>query len=373
VHARTGGNRLAILLASAVFVSSVAAGMIYRFWPPSKVRPLLKARQLTRNSIENSVRSGAISPDGKYLAYADVKGLHVQLIATHETLNIPPPQLLSNTQVYREVPSWLPDSTRFVANARKDQSHLSWNARYSSVWEVSLVGTMCRLRDEASAFSVSPDGAWIAFAAGLPQHSYHEVWLMGTDGGQPHRVFSTGPNTSVGDVVWSPDGKRIAYVWFDSFGTALAIESRDLTGAPASEIMHAQPTAPLAGFRWLPDGHISYRLSQPGTGVGECSYWELAIDTSTGKPVASPEQVTGWLSECPNSISSTADGKHFAVLQDLGWYTIYIADLAINKTRVNGLKRLTLDESRNIPSGWMPDNKTLIFISERNGPREIFR
>jgi Tol biopolymer transport system component/DNA-binding winged helix-turn-helix (wHTH) protein len=373
VHARTERNRLGILLACGVLVSLVVAGIIYRVWRPSQVRPLLKARQLTRNSFENVVRSGAISPDGKYLAYADVKGMHIQLIATHETLDIQPTQLLANTQVYWEVRSWLPDSTRFVANARTDQSHFSWNAANSSVWEVSLVGTMHKLRDEASALSVSPDGAWIAFAAGPPRHSYQDVWLMGTDGGQPHKLFSTDPNTAVRDVVWSPDGKRIAYVRFDNLGTALALESRGLTGAPASEIVQIRPTAPPAGLQWLPDGRIAYTLLQSGTGVRECAYWELAVDAGTGKPVTSPEQVTGLLPGCPSSISYTADGKHLAVLQGSDRYTIYTANLAINKTRLNGLKQLTLDESRNIPSGWTPDSRTLIFISDRNGPREIFR
>lgn len=373
VHTRTRENRLGILLAWAVLVTSVAAIVIYLFWTPAKVRPPLKARQLTRNSVENGVRNGAISPDGKYLAYADVKGMHVQLVATHETLNIAPPQMLSNAQVYWEVAAWLPDSTRFVANARMDQSHFSSNAGHSSVWEVSLLGTIRELRDDASAFSVSPDGAWIAFAAGPPRHSYQEVWLMGTDGAQAHKLFSSDPNASVGNVVWSPDGKRIAYTRFDHFGVAQAVESRDLTGTPASEILHSLPTAPLAGFEWLPDGHVAYRLAQPGTGVRECSYWELAVDKATAKPVANPEEVTGWLPECPSSISLTADGNHFAVLRDLDQYTIYTADLAFRKTRLNGLKRLTFDESRNIPSGWTSDNKTLIFISDRNGPREIFR
>src|SRR5438128_8954503 len=58
-------------------------------------RPLaereLKQQQLTANSRENAVANGTISPDGKYLAYWDVKGIHLQVIATGVMTNIPHP------------------------------------------------------------------------------------------------------------------------------------------------------------------------------------------------------------------------------------------------------------------------------------------
>src|SRR5438046_3925343 len=56
-------------------------------------RPLaerdVKLQQLTANSRENAVANGTLSPDGKYLAYWDVKGIHLQLIATGEMRPIP--------------------------------------------------------------------------------------------------------------------------------------------------------------------------------------------------------------------------------------------------------------------------------------------
>jgi DNA-binding winged helix-turn-helix (wHTH) protein len=47
-----------------------------------------KFRQLTVNSPDNPVNSGAISPDGKYLAFSDTMGMHVKLIATDETHSV---------------------------------------------------------------------------------------------------------------------------------------------------------------------------------------------------------------------------------------------------------------------------------------------
>jgi Tol biopolymer transport system component len=52
---------------------------------------------------------------------------------------------------------------------------------------------------------------------------------------------------------------------------------------------------------------------------------------------------------------------------------VYIAPLAADGTRVVANKRLTLDENENIPSSWTPDSKAILFTSDRNGIREIFK
>jgi serine/threonine protein kinase len=59
--------------------------------PPKTVSvvPEIKLRQLTVNPSDNPVASGAISPDGKYLAYIDTRGLHLKVIDTGETRTVP--------------------------------------------------------------------------------------------------------------------------------------------------------------------------------------------------------------------------------------------------------------------------------------------
>ena len=54
--------------------------------------PAIKQRQLTANPIEDPVLAAAISPDGKWLGYADLTGVHLRLINTGETrtLELPP-------------------------------------------------------------------------------------------------------------------------------------------------------------------------------------------------------------------------------------------------------------------------------------------
>src|SRR5262249_9382644 len=51
----------------------------------------LKPQQLTAQSSEDPVMVTSVSPDGKYLLYADLEGLHLRLIASGETQLLPIP------------------------------------------------------------------------------------------------------------------------------------------------------------------------------------------------------------------------------------------------------------------------------------------
>src|SRR5712692_7049679 len=68
----------ALVITALLVATSVVRLLIHR---PLAEREL-KQQQLTANSRENAVANGTISPDGKYLAYWDVRGIHLQLIAT---------------------------------------------------------------------------------------------------------------------------------------------------------------------------------------------------------------------------------------------------------------------------------------------------
>lgn len=51
----------------------------------------LKPQALTSNSSEDPVANTSISPDGKYLLFADLEGLHLRLMTTGETQTLPTP------------------------------------------------------------------------------------------------------------------------------------------------------------------------------------------------------------------------------------------------------------------------------------------
>ena len=75
----------------AVLVIGYFAGWFASAQPYSQAQ--LKPQQLTANSSEDPVAVTSISPDGKYLLYADLEGLHLRLTASGETQSLPIPDL----------------------------------------------------------------------------------------------------------------------------------------------------------------------------------------------------------------------------------------------------------------------------------------
>jgi hypothetical protein len=51
----------------------------------------LNPQQLTSSSTDDPVVGGAMSPDGKYLQYADLEGIHLRIMSSGETETLPTP------------------------------------------------------------------------------------------------------------------------------------------------------------------------------------------------------------------------------------------------------------------------------------------
>ena len=75
------------------------------------VAPEIRLRQLTTNSSENPVIGGVISPNGKYLAYSDITGMHLKLVDTGETRTVLQPSELRDQRIKWGVVAWFPDNT----------------------------------------------------------------------------------------------------------------------------------------------------------------------------------------------------------------------------------------------------------------------
>jgi serine/threonine protein kinase len=81
------------LVISAILLAGL--GVAFRLWRPSmtlspEARNLVQ-HSLTTNPPENPVYAATISPDGRYLAYADFTGVFVRLLETGETHSLPLP------------------------------------------------------------------------------------------------------------------------------------------------------------------------------------------------------------------------------------------------------------------------------------------
>ena len=367
----------------AVAAGVVAVGIvvIVAFWFAKRqsvpVNPslALKQRQLTSNSIENNVRTGAISPDGKYLAYTDRLGMHVKLIETGETQAVPQPDELKNKWVDWEIQAWFPDGTSFLANSHPPGLAIEeWNSQGTSVWIVSVLGgSPHKIRDEAYASSISPDGKTISFISHEGRLGPREIWLMDSSGENPRKLYETDENSTIGNLNWSPDGTRTLYDRFDDTGHILF--SRDLKGGAPVAVLPPRESNLVGSFLWLPDDRVVYALQETDRKAGSetCNFWQLRIDPRTGELAQKPRRITNWAEFCVDYMSVTSNSKRLVFTKWHAQTNVYVADFQARGNGITTPTRLTLDEGWNSPSGWTSDSKAVFFWSSRDGVDSLFK
>jgi eukaryotic-like serine/threonine-protein kinase len=361
-------------LAVAVVLALIAASALMWFAthraPP--LRPELKARRLTANLAGNPATDAHISPDGKYVAYADQAGIHLQLIDTGEMRTIPPPPDGGYKATGWSPVSWFPDGTKLLAQAT------SLGAEHSSLWVISMLGGAPReIREGALGWSVSPNGLLIAFTSTFVGS---DIWLMGVNGEDPRKLVSADERDTLSWVVWSPDSRRIAYErsGSGSAGAQCSIESRDLKGGqPAVILSDSKLAVGLGGgLCWLPDGRLIYSLAEaaPPFGPVDMNLWAIKVDSASGRPSEEPERITNWTDFSLAGPNATADGKRLVIGRVNAQTDVYVGD--VDKSG-RGLKtpprRLTLDERNDWPSAWTPDSKAVVFYSDRGGKYDIYK
>jgi serine/threonine protein kinase len=364
------------LAAGAVAVLLIASAAFWfarrRLQSPATL-PEIRLRQLTTNSSENGVGTGTISPDGRYLAYTDRKGMHIKLIESGETHTIPQPEELKSNWVDWEIGPWFPDGKRFLANAHPPGLDATeWTSQGTSIWIVSVSGgPPHKIRDEAYASSISRDGSTISFETNKGRLGDREIWLMGSSGERARKLYDGGENSAIGGLYWSPDGQRALYENIDEAGPNLV--SRDLKGGPPVPILPPPEAKKLNDFLWLPDGRVIYALRELDPNADTCNYWQIRIDPRSGEPVEKPRRITNWSGFCTAATSVTSDSKRLAFLEWRSHTSTYVADLQASGTRITTPTRLTLDDGWNNPLGWTADGKAVLFFSNRNGATAIFK
>ena len=330
--------------------------------------PDVKLTQLTDNSPENPVSGGAISPDGKYLAYADLQGMHIKSVGSDEARSVPQPAEFQNRNTFWEVGAWFPDSTRFLAHSHPALVNSDdWFSPRTSTWAVSVLGgPPQKLRDNAYAWDISPDGSMIAYGTNFGPSAINpgdETWLMSTDGQGAHRIF---PRGQICCVHFFPDGKRIAYESGD------ALVASDLAGGPVTTLLSPSEKNEHGGGdrTWLPDGRVIYfdscRRSDVMRSDTSCNYWVTRIDIQHGGISENPRRLTNWVGVTSGSPSATANGKQIAFVQSSSKGLGYLADLDASGTHITRSQKFPLEESgENAISSWTADGKNAIVALNR--------
>jgi eukaryotic-like serine/threonine-protein kinase len=344
-------------------------------------KPPMAQRQLTANAVGHGVNGAALSPDGKYLAYSDEAGLHIKLVETGEMRTLPLPAEFASAHATWLPAAWFPDGTRLLTN-------LEVGGHPPSIWILSLIGDAPRkFRDDAFAHSISADGGSIVFTAartglgesqGLFSGEFGDqtIWLTGVNGQTPKLLAQGDEATGFVQVVFSPDGNRIAYLKvhqaFDAFECSL--EDRDLQGGPAVTVLTgANLCQNPQGFWWAQDGRLIFSLAEASPNSNDSNLWEVRLDPRTGKLQDKPNRITNWVGFSFASPTGTADGKRMAFLKLNFQSNVYIAEVEAGGAKLTAPRRLTLDERNDFPTAWTSDSRAVVFWSDRNGTNQVFK
>jgi dipeptidyl aminopeptidase/acylaminoacyl peptidase len=123
------------------------------------------------------------------------------------------------------------------------------------IWQGSvLAGKLKKVRDNAIAWSFSPDGSSLAVTKSTRINGpMSELWLMDTNGDDLRKLDDAGEGNAFGFVQWSPDGNRIAYLRYvrKSGEFRRSMESRDLKGGPPATLLSDNA---LRSLYWLQMG-----------------------------------------------------------------------------------------------------------------------
>jgi eukaryotic-like serine/threonine-protein kinase len=360
---QAGKRRWLLAFGALLTVCLLGVAAVWLFVRRVEPPPQLRERKLTINSSENPVFSGIISPDGKYLAYSDSGGIHVKLIETKEERILPQPPGVASDAGWG-VAGWFPDGTRILATL--------WDASgHPSVWVISVLAENARrLRDDAIGWSVSPDGAHIAYTTGPGQNYYQEIGIINPQGEGAEKILGADENNWVYAVQWSPDGRRLAYMrnrvtaerWVTS------IETCTLKGTEPTTVV----TDPLlSSYCWNPRGYCVYARSDAGG--TDHNLWGVPIDSKTGKAEGAPKGLTNWAGFLIDSLATSADGKRISLRRITNQIQVYLGELEAGGTRLKSPGRLTFDEAENWFSTWMPDSKAIVFLKGQSGGSGLYR
>jgi eukaryotic-like serine/threonine-protein kinase len=361
----------------AAALLALVAGSVF-IWRHSRATERQPAfYQVTTLLPENRATAVAISPDGRWTAYANVDGIFVRAMLNGETKALRAP---GDFTIDRLV--WFADGTKLVASGFSTETHVP------SVWTISATGAEPRLvRTPGRQASPSPDGTRIAFV----NEDRPEIWVVGANGEEPRKILDGAAGDTFPVVFWSANGRCLAFgrrhysAKGDRPNRSLQRyyeQSYESMALDTGKVVVRAPDIWIDSAAVLPDGRMLFlKWDSPGSDAPQ-QLWQVNTDLTTGafvgvpRIIAIPEgQLSPVLAEPPtiHDLSATADGRLAMVLKTSDQRAVFVGDFDPSPPRISHIRRLTLDERTSYPHAWTSDSRAVIFESNRNGSFDLFQ
>ncbi|HEX6177475.1 MAG TPA: protein kinase, partial [Thermoanaerobaculia bacterium] len=298
-------TRLPLLLGTLlILIAVLATWQIATTREPRVAQPkAVPAMLMTRLTNSGQVRSATISPDGKYLVYAEDEGdlqeMKVKQVATGTTTTI-----LEAAPAYYYNLRVSPDSNYiYYSSTTRAEPNIV------HVYQLPLLGGTPRriAADTEHSFSLSPDGQKIVFTRLNVITREFRMTVASVDGGEEQVLLRRVKPDLIGGAVWAPDGKSITFIDENinrrSDGGLRRLDLATNTIEPV-----VTPKWPGVGsYTWLPDGSgllvTAYERDQPP------QIWFAPTGSTVGRKITS--EISAYYQVRP-----TADSQSFTTVRD---------------------------------------------------------
>ncbi len=283
-------------LAAALVVLTAAGFFAYR----NRSAPApFQSMKISLVSTAGVTLAGAISPDGKRVAY-------VLQEEPGQSLWVRPADSTEDTRLLQAEPgahrhlTFSPDGAYL---------YYEWSAAEggSALWRIAAKGggTQTVFENVSDSFSISPDGRRVAFIRLDEQRWEESVMVASLEHGDERRVaVRRRPRYfSRAGLAWSPDGKSLMCLAGNApFYTADAYRLVRLDVATGAETPVGKHTWAWANsLLWSPDGH-GLIVGANDHGIGSLQVWHVSW------PGGETRRITNDLSSYEN-LSQSADGE----------------------------------------------------------------
>jgi Tol biopolymer transport system component/DNA-binding winged helix-turn-helix (wHTH) protein len=361
-------RRLALIAAAAVLIVAAAvlivAGSFAFIRAAKPERDAAVLPSLEKLTTDSRAWDPAISPDGRFVAYAvlegEAKSMWVKTLGAGRPVQVMP----STRHDYRGL-RFSPNGSEIFYKTFRDGAHSGFIDRVpflggapqhvaSGVW---------------SDFTLSPDGSEVAFVRGSTSPDENTFLVVArVNGGGERIVARSVPQKSWFDLwdvapSWSADGQHVAVIG------GVHAPGRDRTvifDAPAAGGATSELRTPLWAeidqVAWLGDGSTLVAVAREGS-AKPAQIW--TVDVPSGRA----HRVTNDLNDY-GKLSVTADARMLVVEQRTSPVHVWhIPDS--DSARARQLTFGASDDDGYFGLGWTPDER-ILFVSNRTGEYEIW-
>lgn len=222
--------------------------------------------------------------------------------------------------------------------------------------------------------AVSPDGRKVAFLSTRDLFSI-DLYLADAETGRVERkLLSAGADPHFDALrfldsagAWAPDGRRFAFVVFESGDHSIAIVDVASGNVVAR---HKPPVGSVSSPAFTPDGRS---LVFSGAIAGITDLWTLDLDSGVSRQLTDDLDAALQPAVSPDgrTVAFVTDGGPGVDVGDLGHHPLRLAlyDLASGRVRVLDV----FARAKHLDPQYSPDGRWLYFVADPDGVSDVFR